>query len=310
MQAGGPHLRRVTRIVRCRQRRKRGCAPSRAFREGALPNRRHRSTPLYAAGGRTFIFRTSHSLTRTRPASPREWALARPIAKRRAGLLASPDGGEDSLLFAFYTNQSSGRSTNPRLTGTGGPLKPDFGLSGFSSTHLRRAANPGSPAGPVLARWRGSSIPSVAESATPATRRISPCTAAQSTLSPSPSSTSCTPVFPAPASTDSPPAAGLPRANLPDVPPARPRAPAPRPASASSPTGSPTADEPPPAAPPPPALPLPAAAARLESAAPPAPLGPAPSPGSPARPVLARWGDSPPPPSSDIPHKSSLPAFC
>src|ERR1019366_3601251 len=96
---------------------------------------------------------------------------------------------------------------------------------------------PGSPAGPVLARWRGSSIPSVAESATPATRRISPCTAAQSTLSPSPSSTSCTPVFPAPASTDSPPAAGLPRANLPDVPPARPRAPAPRPASASSPTG-------------------------------------------------------------------------
>src|ERR1019366_763552 len=79
----------------------------------------------------------------TRPASPREWALARPIAKRRAGLLASPDGGEDSLLFAFYTNQSSGRSTNPRLTGTGGPPKPDFGLSGFSSTHLRRAANPG-----------------------------------------------------------------------------------------------------------------------------------------------------------------------
>src|ERR1035437_2158985 len=85
--------------------------------------------------------------------------------------------------------------------------------------------------------------------------------------------------------------------------------PAPRPASASSPPGSPTADAPPPAAPPPPAIPLPAAAARLESAAPPVPLGPAAS-GSPARPVLARFGDSPPPPSSPIPHKSSLPAFC
>src|ERR1039458_1228586 len=119
-------------------------------------------------------------------------------------------------------------------------LKPGFGLSGFSSTHLRRAANPGSPAGPVLARWGGSSIPSVAESATPATRRISPCTAAQSTLSPSPTSTSCTPAFPAPASTDPPPAAGLPRANVPDVPPAPPPAPPPRPPSPPPPTPAPT----------------------------------------------------------------------
>src|ERR1035437_2696360 len=216
-------------------------------------------------------------------------------------------------FFRQETRGQTGRSLVFDITfwetWTGAPLKPDFGLSGFSSTHLRRAANPGSPAGPVLPRWGGSSIPFVAESATPATRRISPCTAAQSTPSPSPTSTSCTPVFPAPVSTDPPPAAGLPRATLPDVPPAPPRAPAPRPASASSPTGSPTADAPPPAAPPPPAIPLPAAAARLESAAPPVPLGPAAS-GSPARPVLARFGDSPPPPSSPIPHKSSLPAFC
>jgi hypothetical protein len=105
-------------------RRKRGCAPSRAFREGALPNRRHRSTPLYAAGGRTFIFRTSHSLTRTRPASPREWTLARPIAKRRAGLLASPDGGEDSLLFASGC----------------GPVRFDFDCSLFSG-HESEAAD-------------------------------------------------------------------------------------------------------------------------------------------------------------------------
>ena len=53
--AGGPHLRRVTRIVRCRQRRKRGCAPSRAFREGALPNRRHRSTPAGSTQARFWL---------------------------------------------------------------------------------------------------------------------------------------------------------------------------------------------------------------------------------------------------------------
>src|ERR1035437_2526154 len=70
------------------------------------------------------------------------------------------------------------------------------------------------PAG-VEARG-GSSIPSVAESATPATRLISLRTAAQSTRPPSPTSTSCTPVFPAPVSTDPPPAAGLPRATVPD----------------------------------------------------------------------------------------------
>ena len=62
----------ITRIVRCRQRRKMGCAPSRAFREG--PSRTADTVRLrfYVAGGRIFIFTASHSFTRTRPASPRK----------------------------------------------------------------------------------------------------------------------------------------------------------------------------------------------------------------------------------------------
>src|ERR1035437_1816177 len=95
---------------------------------------------------------------------------------------------------------------------TRGPRRARFWPAGVEARGPRRARF--WPAG-VEARG-GSSIPSVAESATPATRRISLCTAAQSTRSPSPTSTSCTPVFPAPVSTDPPPAAGLPRATVPD----------------------------------------------------------------------------------------------